>query len=408
MNLPHSITKGSKKIGYVYDASGRKLANKLSGKTKYYFGNFVYTDDKLDYMICSEGLLNINATTKESNYEFHIKDHLGNTRVAVNETNDITQTSNYYPFGLTFAQSGSSTNKYLYNGKELQEETGFIDYGARQLDKELGRWFNIDPLAEEVFGINPYNYCFNNPIIFIDPTGMMGESLSSTFVDVTGEVIEHRDDDDPTVYMVLDQDKWEKGGKNKDELPIVGWEDWREDYEKGDQYTYYNPTKDPEYDGQYMIPASAYDYSQKVIDGKFTEDWTYYVYGGPWYKFGSRWRKIFLRDLSSDSNRGVAIESGVDIVLAGAGSKVTGWISRKIFGSLPPSLKKKFIKAIANGVVPPTGQQGVIRLTASEIAEKGLKGYTHKLKILGKGGDLRIYGRMGDNGHIVFDKIMGH
>ncbi len=56
LNLPYSITKGSDKIGYVYDASGRKLANKLSGKTKYYLGNFVYTDDKLDYMICSEGL----------------------------------------------------------------------------------------------------------------------------------------------------------------------------------------------------------------------------------------------------------------------------------------------------------------------------------------------------------------
>jgi RHS repeat-associated protein len=169
LNLPYSITKGSDKIGYVYDVTGRKLANKLSGKTKYYFGNFVYTDDKLDYMICSEGLLNINGST--TNYEFHLKDHLGNTRVAVNETNDITQVNNYYPFGLTFAQSGSSTNKYLYNGKELQEETGFIDFGARQLDKELGRWFNVDNLAEQYNIVSPYAYCMSNPINIIDPDG---------------------------------------------------------------------------------------------------------------------------------------------------------------------------------------------------------------------------------------------
>ncbi len=173
LNLPYSITKG---------------ANKLRGKTKYYLGNFVYTDDKLDYMICSEGLLNINSTTKESNYEFHLKDHLGNTRVAVNESNTITQENNYYPFGLTFAQSGSSTNKYLYNGKELQEETGFIDFGARQLDKELGRWFNIDPLAEKYYQWSTYNYVMNNPIILIDPNGKEVQVSSTTNKDNTKTV----------------------------------------------------------------------------------------------------------------------------------------------------------------------------------------------------------------------------
>ncbi|MCT4639972.1 MAG: DUF6443 domain-containing protein [Bacteroidales bacterium] len=170
MNLPHSITKGADKIGYIYDATGRKLANKLSSKTKYYLGNFVYTDDKLEYMICSEGLLNINGST--TNYEFHLKDHLGNTRVAVNETNDITQESNYYPFGLTFAQSGSSTNKYLYNGKELQEETGFIDYGFRFYDKEIGRWNVVDPMIEKHHDYSGYSYTYNNPIIYSDIMGL--------------------------------------------------------------------------------------------------------------------------------------------------------------------------------------------------------------------------------------------
>ncbi|GEM_PF-5012602 len=169
LNLPYSITKGANKINYIYDVTGRKLANKLSGKTKYYFGNFVYTDDKLEYMICSDGLLNINGST--TNYEFHLKDHLGNTRVAVNETNDITQENNYYPFGLTFAQSGSSTNKYLYNGKEKQEETEWLDYGARMYDKELGRWLVIDNKAEKAYNLSSYNYTFNNPIRFIDPDG---------------------------------------------------------------------------------------------------------------------------------------------------------------------------------------------------------------------------------------------
>ncbi|WP_409416738.1 RHS repeat-associated core domain-containing protein [Flavobacterium sp. PS2] len=108
---------------------------------------------------------------------------MGNVRVsyAKNPTTnklEILEENNYSPFGLKH-QGYNTLNlqpgyKYKYNGKELQDELGlgFYDYGARNYDAAIGRWMNIDPLAEQGRRWSPYNYAMNNPVYFIDPDGM--------------------------------------------------------------------------------------------------------------------------------------------------------------------------------------------------------------------------------------------
>jgi RHS repeat-associated protein len=94
----------------------------------------------------------------------------------------VLEQNDYYPFGmlnngLSVAGTASPLNYYKYNGKELQNELSlaWLDHGARFYDPQIGRWTTPDKLAEYMRRWSPYNYVFNNPIKFTDPTGMMGQ-----------------------------------------------------------------------------------------------------------------------------------------------------------------------------------------------------------------------------------------
>jgi len=108
----------------------------------------------------------------DSKYHYYLQDHQGNNRVVVNETGATEEVNHYYAFGGLFDNS-NSVQPFKYNGKELDTSKGlnWYDYGARQYDATLGRWFAADPLAEESYDVSMYNYCLNNPINHLDPDG---------------------------------------------------------------------------------------------------------------------------------------------------------------------------------------------------------------------------------------------
>ncbi|MFD2581590.1 DUF6443 domain-containing protein [Pedobacter vanadiisoli] len=175
LNLPQTVS-GSQNLTYTYNAAGEKLQKQAGGTTTNYIDGIQYTNNSIDFIQTEEGLARRNGNSY--NYEYNLSDHLGNVRVTFYQnptTNqlEVLQRDDYYAFGLRkMGVPNSNTNKYLYNGKELQEELGQYDYGARFYDPVIGRWNAIDPMSETSRRFSPYVYGNNNPIRFIDPDGM--------------------------------------------------------------------------------------------------------------------------------------------------------------------------------------------------------------------------------------------
>jgi len=178
LNLPSGASGNGKVLSYVYDADGSKLRKVIteSGLTtsREYIDGIEYDGDNIEVIHTEEGVAQRNGDNSYS-YHYNLSDHLGNVRYTFDIYNNQIrqlQVDNYYPFGkrsgLAFGH-----NKYLYNGKEVQDELGGqLDYGARFYDPVIGRWNVVDPMAEKMRRYSPYNYGFNNPIKFIDPDGM--------------------------------------------------------------------------------------------------------------------------------------------------------------------------------------------------------------------------------------------
>jgi RHS repeat-associated protein len=125
----------------------------------------------LDFVQTAEGRVMGDGT-----YVYDLKDHLGNVRASIDQSG-VRQSDDYYPFGMTFGMAMNQTagaNKYLYNGKELQDELGldWHDFGFRFYDAQLARFHSLDLLTEKNHSHSPFAYAANNPIKYIDWLGL--------------------------------------------------------------------------------------------------------------------------------------------------------------------------------------------------------------------------------------------
>lgn len=199
-NQPRKIEyNDGRNVSYLYDAEGSKLsvsynltamssaqpqmpvmqssnvasANVSNGqKTIDYCGNIIY--DGNETMILNNVGYALYDKDNTLSFHYYLKDHLGNNRVVVSEDGEIEQVNDYYPTGALMASSkGGDTQRFKYNGKELDRINGlnWYGYGARNYDAAIVRWDGMDKLCEKYSPVTPYGYCLNRFLNYYDKIG---------------------------------------------------------------------------------------------------------------------------------------------------------------------------------------------------------------------------------------------
>ena len=124
-----------------------------------------------------DGNFKPNEEYEKMQFYYHA-DHLGSSSYITNLDGEVSQHIEYVPFGEVFIEERNNTwnTPYLFNAKELDEETGMYYYGARYYDPRLSLWMSCDPHQEKSPNISTYCYTANNPVRYVDPTGMIWEN----------------------------------------------------------------------------------------------------------------------------------------------------------------------------------------------------------------------------------------
>ncbi len=171
---------------YAYDALGRRLKVQNANSTTL---NFPLGNDT-SYEVKKEGTdttvtkyISVNgkylAKTVQVNNGpeqkyFHHIDLVGSIRAITDATGTVTASYEYEPFGVTVKMTGTDQDNLGFAGKRLDEGSGLSYFGARYYDAEIGRFISKDPAQD---GRNWYVYCANNPLVYVDPNGLLKLTL---------------------------------------------------------------------------------------------------------------------------------------------------------------------------------------------------------------------------------------
>ena len=192
------ITHQGNEITYDYTALGELAQKTANGQATKYFYNYALWNHPIVaektggdytrfYVYTPAGRLLYYVDVPASKPYFYHFNHLGSTLFLTDSAGQVTDSYGYTPYGRLVRHEGPSGQPFTFVGQEgvLQEgETGLYYMKARHYDSLTGRFISREPLWEERIEANPryanpYQYAFQNPLRFIDPTGLEPQTFSA-------------------------------------------------------------------------------------------------------------------------------------------------------------------------------------------------------------------------------------
>jgi RHS repeat-associated protein len=161
---------------FKYDALDRRIEKTINGETIQYLYDWIdivqeikngqATANYIGTLSIDEPLARIQS---DGIVRYYQQDALGSIIALTDENGNIKTTYSYDPFGNVTVTGEASDNPFQYTGRE-NDNTGLYYYRARYYSPELQRFISEDPLRLRE-GSNFYHYVWNNPVLFLDPTG---------------------------------------------------------------------------------------------------------------------------------------------------------------------------------------------------------------------------------------------
>jgi RHS repeat-associated protein len=176
---------------YAYNGEGSRISKTVGATTTPYTYDIrasvakLLQDGERRY-VWRPGLAYASDLTGNTLSHVYHTDGIDSGRVLTDAAGAVTDTKRTDAFGVPLYNQGSSSQPFGFAGEQRDAESGLMYLRARQYDPALGRLIQRDILRghpAQRSTHNRYTYGLNNPLRYVDPTGMDEEGGDSEQAD---------------------------------------------------------------------------------------------------------------------------------------------------------------------------------------------------------------------------------